>query len=404
MVRNLGTRLVLLLKSPSCSLGVLLASMLLLVLVLECTTSSGRANADEGYWQGGYGAPPAVGTLQPLTRQMVYGEMTDHVAYTTMCANSQEYFCSCYIAGACSPAGSRASGMGIVAPDSDGVGGGAVSPKALTSLESGASSGRGGLMGAPSQSFVVNVSSHSLHIAKDYFPPAGTDSEETCSTCTGGGDTSGGSCLNFMMIRQNRGRDQTEPSSLGPGWFGSYDLKLHMNSDEISDVDVFDPADVAPRRFKKSGYSYIAQNGTGGPEFLNHEMHVGDAHFVSYVQPPGGSGDPAGVWTRESHGVIKSLEMFDVNGVLTGARASAKKAVVTNHDGVKFEFEVFLIEDVPGGAGDAPAGGGCGPEPQESNFSTWEEYYSAWNMWYMCEMYSGYSGGGSGGTTEDNDL
>jgi hypothetical protein len=70
----------------------------------------------------------------------------------------------------------------------------------------------------------------------------------------GGGDggANGGSCLDFMMIRQNRGRDQTEQSSFGPGWFGSYDLKLHMNSDEVGHLDVFDPSDLAPRRFLKT--------------------------------------------------------------------------------------------------------------------------------------------------------
>ena len=410
---KLAARVVRLSKSPLCSLGVLSTSVLLLILI--CTASEDRAVADEGYMQGGYGTPPIAGTLPPLTRGAIYDEMSEHVAYTAFCSNSQDYYCSCYIAGACSTAGSRASGMGIIAPDSNGVGGGAIAPKALTSLESGASSGNGGLMGSPSQSFVANVSAHSLHVAKDYFSPSdtGSDSGGSCPDCSGGGDTGGGSCLNFMMIRQNRGRDQTEPSSFGPAWFGSYDLKLHMNSDEVEDVDVFDPADIAPRRFKKAGSEYMANAGPAGAAANAgptgaatgvESVGSGAMQFVSYTQASGGSSDPAGVWTRESHGVIKSLEMFNVNGALTGARANAKKAVVTNHDGVKFEFEVFLMEDVPGGAGDPPAGGGCGPEPLESGYSNWEEYYAAWDTWYMCEMYSGYSGGGGGQSTEDNDL
>jgi len=382
------------------------------------------AKADENYTYTEV-PPPAVGSLPVLTKDQLQTQMSERIAIKWICANSQNYHPTCPASGAGSTAGSKRSGISGIAPDSSGAGGGPGSAMPFVSLENGASMNGNGFMGSPSQSMTVNVSSNAIHVAEDYYIPSSVSSGADCPTCgsggSGGGDAgvNGGGVLDFMMIRQDRSRDQTEQSSFGAGGFGSYDLKLHMNSDEVGDIDVFDPSDLTPSRLLGATNSmYNVMNS----RTLRDQLFASDSDptessgkytFSSLQMGQSGSdgNDPAnGVFTRELHGVIKQLIMLDLNGAPTGLRANAAKAIITNFDGVKFEFEVFQTEDVPGGAGDSTSStNGCGPEPQQSDYSTYEDFYSAWDSWYMCEMNSYYGGGGGGGgggtsSTVDNDL
>ena len=194
------------------SIGFLALSFLLLSVASSLSFAQPPGGTMGG---GGFGTLPAIGTNPVLTKAQLESAMSQNLAYTVFCANSQHYVSCCTVGGPCSTASSKASGMCGVAPDSDGAGGGPTSPVPLTSLAKGAAAGGGGRMGAPSQSMTVNVSSHSLHVAEDFARPRSPEAGGGCATCAegGGGDggANGGSCLDFQMIRQHRGL--TKPNS-----------------------------------------------------------------------------------------------------------------------------------------------------------------------------------------------
>ncbi len=411
-------------RTLSSACGVLLASLTLLTYAYVAAHP-----LDEGGYPGGGSQPPEPGTKEDLTGPDLYQEMTALTAVTQFCANAQ-YGCPPCIVNdnEWSLGGGRINPLGQISPNSGGAGGGPADSSVLKSLSNGGGGGggRGGggggqFWGAPSQSYVNTASFNHNHVAKDFGMPVvsggmpgggggrgggglgdkgpysnfGPSSEdETCSECDTDGDAPSpeNNVPYISGAREFRGRDQSETSSYGPGWFSPYDMKLHLNSDEIGDIDVFDPADAAPRRFKSTYWEQVWDEST--QSWYAQEVNDGDD----------------GVYEREANGVIPKLTLQDAAGNPVGTRANATKATVENWAGNQFEFEVFMLEAVAGegGGGSGGQSGNCGPEPQLEDHPDEEMWYMAWSAWYECEYGGSYGGGGGsgggGGEPVDNDL
>jgi YD repeat-containing protein len=190
----------------------------------------------------------------------------------------------------------------------------------------------------PNGSLIDTITLTHHQIAEDYQVGQGSAS---CATGCGGSAGSGSGLMNLVLERRHRYRDMTTYSSFGPGVYCSYDTKLNLYEyDGGIMADLFEPYDIAPRRFV-DGLDGDTQDGV--------------------------------LVNLENKG-FKNITLYDATDTAVSSLASADKAVLTSYDGKKHTFELIELESFSGIVGGQSTNTLINPSalPSTSLIAHWE--------------------------------